>query len=202
MTPFQLHVRRWKGCDKCELACQRDRIVLARGKVPCDVLLIGEAPGQSEDVVGQPFVGPAGKLLDHLIDRAGWNEPIDVAPFEGDNQTRPLVRCAFTNLVACFPKEAKKEGVNEPSDAAIKACTPRLAEFIELSNPQMVVCVGNLASKWMRKVRDQLGDDGLPHLIDIVHPAAILRANESQQGLMKQRVVVQLANVLDKLVPF
>jgi DNA polymerase len=203
VTPFQLHVKNWKDCQRCELGCQRDKIVLARGVVPCDVLFIGEAPGASEDVIGQPFVGPAGKLLDHLVNRAGFNEVVCPEPFliTEKNLPRPMVRVAFTNLVACFPKEQKASGDNEPPEKAIKACRNRLAQFIKVCQPQLVVCVGKLSSKWVQTFRAGLGLDEVK-LVHIVHPAGILRANEAQQGLMRQRVMVQLANALQQLVSF
>jgi uracil-DNA glycosylase family 4 len=70
MTRFQLFCQKWgEGCGSTQCA-GANRVVLVRGSVPCDVLFIGEAPGQSEDVVGRPFVGPAGKLLDRIIEDA------------------------------------------------------------------------------------------------------------------------------------
>ncbi len=174
MTTWLEHVARWKDCDKCPLAQQRSNIVLARGTIPCDVLIIGEAPGASEDALGRPFVGPAGKLLDQIIDRA---LPSDVT-------------YALTNLVCCLPAEAKARGDNEPELAEIRACRPRLVEFIQLAAPRLVVLVGSLASDHV-----QHGADGLIHgarTLDIVHPAAILRMPLAQKNMAVQRCIVQL----------
>src|SRR4051812_28157858 len=103
MTTWLQHVQRWKDCQRCPLGQQRGRICLTRackagdqpgaygGRLPCDVLFIGEAPGSSEDALGLPFVGPAGDLLDQIKQRA----------------LPPETSCAFTNLVACYPREAK-----------------------------------------------------------------------------------------------
>lgn len=154
----------------CPLCTQRDRICLARGMVPCDVLFIGEAPGASEDAIGQPFVGPAGELLDKIIDRAleQWQVPGTVGPSYNS------IICAYTNLVACFPREAKMRGDNEPEDGEILECRPRLIEFVNIAQPRLIVCVGGLASQYI----DQR--DTVP-CVNLVHPAAIL-------GHMKSKV--------------
>jgi DNA polymerase len=179
---YQLHVLNWENCLRCELGEQRDRICLARGTVPCDVLFIGEAPGVSENVIGSPFVGPAGKLLDDIIARS----------------VPENLRNAFTNLVACFPREAKEAKTNEPEPEHIKACAPRLAEFINLSAPRLVVCVGTLSQKWVGVLRDGLGL-GDVRLTGIVHPAAILRANIAQRGLAVQKCIVTIANAVEEV---
>src|SRR3954471_2435855 len=98
MTTWLEHVARWRDCTRCPLSQQRSNIVLARGQVPCDVLFVGEAPGASEDALAQPFCGPAGHLLDQIVERA----------------LPPIVSYAMTNLVCCFPREAKAQGDNEP----------------------------------------------------------------------------------------
>lgn len=187
MTPWQRHVERWRSCGGCDLCAQRDRVVLARGKVPCDVLFIGEAPGESENVLGQPFVGPAGKLLDQIVERALQSLELKEEP-----------RIAFTNLVACFPRDAKKAGTNEPDAAEIKACSKRLEEFIGLCAPRQVVCVGLLSSKWVNNMRVQLrlGDVPLAH---VVHPAAILRMPAAQQAFAIQKCMVTIASAVKDL---
>lgn len=189
---FQLHVHTWQNCQLCALCNQRSHIVLARGTVPCDVLFIGEAPGQSEDVLGKPFIGPAGKLLDQIIETA-WRDSNSVA-------TR-----AFTNLVACFPKNAKDKKVNEPEPEEIKACEKRLAEFVGLCSPKLAVCVGKLSSTWVHKMRNGLGLEDTK-LIDIFHPAAILRAGIQNQGLAVQKCVLTLTEALEDMtvkdIPF
>lgn len=186
-TPYEkflAHARRWRDCDRCLLACQRQHIVLARGQVPCDILFIGEAPGDSEDSTGEPFRGPAGKLLDRIIHDAVVTQP------QGDQ-----LRLAFTNLVCCFPREQKRNKINEPPIEAIKACQPRLQEFVQLAEPRMIVRVGELAAA-------HCGQLNLApvKMLDIVHPAAILRANDAHQRSMRDRAVVALANAIENLV--
>lgn len=178
MTPFQKHVAEWKDCQRCPLAKQRDRICLARGKIGCDILLVGEAPGDSENAIGQPFVGPAGRELD------GWVE----AAFDGK------YRLLMTNLVACYPREAKQAKVNEPTAAEIKACEPRLRDLIKIAKPKMIVAVGQLADKYLKKM-----NLGIP-LTAIIHPAAVLRATVVQQGLLAQKAVVTMRSAVKDLI--
>lgn len=170
MTPFQKHVADWKDCQRCPLAKQRDRICLARGKITADIVLVGEAPGDSENAIGQPFIGPAGQELDRWVEAA----------FDGK------YRLLMTNLVACFPREAKAAKVNEPNAAEIKACEPRLRELIKIANPKMIVAVGQLADKHLKKMAL-----GIP-LTAIIHPAAVLRAPLIQQSLLAQKAVVTM----------
>ena len=185
MTEYQRHVNRWKDCKLCTLCEGRQRVVLVRGSLPCDVLFVGEAPGESEDAIGRPFCGQAGQLLDHIMDRAFAAVP------------RKTFRKALTNLVGCIPR-GEKDKLAQPPDASIRACEPRLQEIVGLARPSLVVCVGALAAKWINRNRCQLGLGDVT-LLDLVHPAGILRANVAQRGLMVQRAVVSLSNALEEL---
>lgn len=183
-TPYQKHKHKWRKCTKCVLCEQRRKVVLARGILPCDVLLVGEAPGVSEDIIGKPFCGPAGKLLDRVISQ-GFDGQVDYA---------------ITNLVACYPKEAKASGDGEPPREAMVACQDRLREFHNLCNPKQIVCVGTLAQKWLPKA---LTGVWLGMYTDMLHPAAILRLDASQRPLAIKRSIVILEEVAANLdVPF
>lgn len=168
-NPWLEHVERWRGCQRCLLSQQRGEICLARGALPCDVLLVGEAPGMAEDAAGRPFVGPAGRVLDDIVARALPEE----------------VRCAFTNLVACYPREAKERGDNEPERAEIMECRPRLVEFVNLAQPRLIVQVGQLALSY-------LNFDMTVPLVHIDHPAYIVRMPLAAQHGALQRAVVRL----------
>jgi DNA polymerase len=182
LSPYAHHVVNWQDCDKCELCETRTKVVLARGTVPAPLLFIGEAPGASEDLIGQPFVGPAGSLLDSIIERAD-------------------IRCkyAMTNLVACIPKENSGKKTHVPPDASIKACSPRLREFYMLCEPSGIVLVGTLAHKWVPKLlAGCLSKPELP-MLEIIHPAAILRAKVFQQDPAVRRCIAQLADFVDSI---
>jgi DNA polymerase len=189
LSPWKQFKARWKdGCGApiCPGATRR---CLARGDVPCDVLFIGEAPGESENVCGVPFIGPAGKLLDVIVSRAF--------------QSAPGLKWAFTNVVACIPREADGAKAGEPEDESVLACKPRLEEFIAMCSPRLVVAVGSVAEGWL--------DQGYKHSIQlpsprpaqiaISHPAYILRSNVAMRGLAVQRAVVTISNALEDLCP-
>ena len=185
MTPYQLHVQKWRdGCgdESCGSVTKR---CFARGKIPADVLLIGEAPGESENVIGQPFVGPAGKLLDHIVAKS----------------VPTTLRHCFTNMVACIPYEDKsgRQKAGEPTFEAIKSCKPRLQELIDLCQPRLIVLVGKIAQDWVERPRLTGSPTPIP-TVNVVHPAFILRANVAQQGLLIQRAVVAIGNAVERYV--
>lgn len=197
MSAWTDHVKNWKDCIRCPLGQQRDRICLARGSVPCDVLFVGEAPGASEDAIGLPFVGPAGRLLDQIVDRAIGSTlikgPVGYNGVGLMDDPKP-VTTAFTNLVACFPAEAKAEGINEPHMSEIKACRERLVEFVNTAQPRLIVCVGALASEHVDH------GDTVP-CVDIVHPAFILaRLPLAQKQMAVQREIVRLRCAVEKML--
>lgn len=175
---FQSHKARWFDCENCELYKCRNKVVLLRGCVPCDVLFIGEAPGASEDVLGSPFRGPAGHLLGKIIAEGFLENPSSYA---------------LTNLVACIPIEGGNK-IYEPSKACIKACSSRLEEVIDLCQTSAIVAVGKLAAKVLK------ADYDVPFFQEIVHPAAILRMDITQQGLAIQRSMVILSDLAEDLV--
>lgn len=184
-TPWQKHVGQWGACTKCPLCRTRKNVVLARGSLPCDVLFIGEAPGESEDVLGRPFVGPAGKLLDDIIDAS---VPTGVS-------------FAFTNLVACVPRDEENGGKTaEPTKESIEECQPRLDQLVKMAEPKLAVCVGRLAETWLAPGY-KYSPKSLKNVpqIAVVHPAAILRANVAMQGLMIKRCVVAISNAVREL---
>lgn len=183
-TIWEVHKEKWKDCKLCNLCNTRKNVVLARGSIPCDIVFIGEAPGFSEDVIGQPFVGPAGHLLDRIIEEANPGNKWDMA---------------FTNLIACIPKENLNQKVTEPPEESIIACHERLKEFIKLCEPQLIVCVGKVAD---RRILANFGHSDAKNFLTIIHPASILRMNISQKELAIQRVVVKISDALDELVPF
>jgi len=178
-TSYQDHVRKWKGCRLCPLWESRRKVVFVRGSLPCDVLFIGEAPGVSEDLLGKPFAGPAGKLLDRIIARG---LPKDL-------------RYAITNLVGCIPLD-DDDGKREPPDDAIKSCLPKLDEILLIGKPRIVVFVGRIAARKVPRKHSFVSE-----YVEILHPAAILRMDVSQQGLAIQRCVCALEQI-DEEVPF
>lgn len=182
MTPWEQHVRDWENCQRCPLSKQRNKIVLGRGSLPADVVFIGEAPGQSEDISGLPFDGPAGHLLDRII--------AEGLPSQ--------LSYALTNLVACFPRVAKQTDNHEPEPEEIEECSPRLIEFIRIARPRLIVMVGELAETWTPRVTAMMEkerEDKAVQWCSIDHPAHLLRLrtkSPARYPLAYRRAVVTL----------
>lgn len=179
------HRENWGDCQRCELADRRKSVCLLRGHIPAAVLFVGEAPGSSEDVLGRPFVGPAGHLLSRMLKRAGLPEEI----------------AAFTNLLACIPKDEDNKKVHNPSQfpEALKRCSVRLKSVTNLVKPSLIVWVGKEAEEYGPKTLSSYIKDKSVHTVAILHPAYILRLDVSQQGLAFQRNVIALRDALDEL---
>ena len=151
----------------------------------------------SEDVLGRPFVGPAGKLLDEIVDRA-WGRSSGVV----GKRIYP-VTWAFTNLVACIPRDENGGKATEPAEEYIEACQPRLVEMLSLAEPKLLGAVGKHATDWLTP--GYRWSTPLPATVvkrvDLLHPAAILRANLTQRGLLAQRCVAQLREAAEEVFP-
>ena len=178
---YSEHKSDWRSCEKCYLSECRKNVSLFRGKIPCDVLFIGEFPGKSEDILGKASIGPAGKYLDDMISRSLMKE----------------YRIGHTALTACISKDGLGNLV-EPGKIPIMTCSSRLQEIVEICEPQLIVCVGRLVVKWLDRV--------IPHRkirsAEIMHPGAIFQLDISQQGLAEQRVISVLNDEAQELVPF
>ena len=181
----------WKDCQACPLHTTRHRICLAKGSVPADVLFVGEAPGQSENVSGLPFDGPAGALLHEMIEDAWGGCGLNVGGIE-------KLRIAFTNIVCCIPLDESGDKVAEPEPAHAKACSPRLIEFIDkVAQPKATIFVGKYAAKWVKKLYPKTQSW---ITAEITHPAAILRADVGQQGLLVQRNTIMIRDVFEEVL--
>jgi DNA polymerase len=150
-------------CEKCGLCATRNTVVFARGRARNRVMFIGEAPGADEDRLGEPFVGRAGKLLDQILDAAGFRRD----------------EIYIANILKCRPPNNR-----DPHPDEIAACTPYLVEQIELVNPKIICALGRFAAGFLT---GQLGapmgslrgrvltyQDRIP-VLSTYHPAALLR---------------------------
>ena len=177
------HAQEWQGCHKCPLARSgRHGVVLARGYLPADILFIGEAPGESEDVMGAPFVGPAGRLLNDIIEMAA---------------DRRLFRTAFGNIVGCLPNQSGSHtviNIRPPEKQEAMACRPRLEELIHMADPQLVVTLGAIAKRYLPKLPMSA------RLVNLVHPAAILRMSDQKASLTFKQSVVTLTRYMEEVV--
>jgi uracil-DNA glycosylase family protein len=163
-----------KGCRACHLYKRGTQTVFGEGPGRARVMLVGEQPGDAEDLAGHPFVGPAGKLLDRALADAG----ID----------RELVY--VTNVVKHFKWEprGKRRIHARPNAAEIGACRPWLETEIALVKPQILVCLGATAAQALlgrtfrvSKQRGTFVPSALaPRVTATVHPSSILRAPDEE----------------------
>ncbi|WP_438009202.1 UdgX family uracil-DNA binding protein [Sorangium sp. So ce321] len=157
------------GCRACPLWERGTQTVFGEGAARSDVLLLGEQPGDREDLAGKPFVGPAGQLLDRALEAAGIDRG----------------RAYVTNVVKHFKWEPRgKRRIHKKPDAReIRACLPWLAAEIAVVQPEIVVCLGATAAQALlgssfRVTRDRgriLESPLAPRTLATVHPASILR---------------------------
>jgi DNA polymerase len=147
--------------------------VFGEGPRRADVVLVGEQPGDREDVEGQPFVGPAGKLLDRALEAAGIDRS----------------RAYVTNVVKHFKWEARgKRRIHLKPDAGeIRACRPWLDAELAVVRPRAVVCLGATAAQALlgkdfrvSTRRGELIHDSplAPIVMATVHPSSVLRARD------------------------
>lgn len=119
----------WGECERCPLFKTRNKIVRFGGKARANVMFLGEGPGPSEDLYGEPFVGKAGKYFAKLLAQAGLSRE-DVH---------------ISNIVCCFPNEHGE--IRPPDEEEVDACSPRLRAQIRLVRPKLIVLLGDKALK-------------------------------------------------------
>jgi uracil-DNA glycosylase family protein len=183
------------GCTACDLHKLGTQTVWGEGKQAADVMLVGEQPGDKEDLEGRPFVGPAGRLLDSALEKAG----ID--------RTQVYV----TNVVKHFKWEPKgKRRIHKkPNAAEITACRPWLEAEIDRVGPRVVVALGATAAQALLgrdfRVSKQRGQfiawssPGGPVVTATVHPSSILRAPDDSREEELKGFIRDLALVAKEL---
>ena len=151
-----------KNCLKCDLGKTRKKFVFGVGDFNASLLLVGEAPGEQEDLSGEPFVGRAGKLLDKMLSAINRSRENDVF---------------ICNVLKCRPPDNR-----DPSKEEISKCEPYLVNQIDLIQPKLIVALGRVAGKTLLGVDKSLKDmRNIIHsyhgtnLIVTYHPAALLR---------------------------
>ena len=113
-------------CTRCGLCSGRHNVVFGVGRKDADIMFIGEGPGEQEDLQGQPFVGPAGKLLDDML------SIIDL------DRTNVYI----ANIVKCRPPQNR-----DPQEDEQEACIGYLRNQVALVHPKIIVCLGRIAAR-------------------------------------------------------
>ena len=107
----------------------------------------------------------------------------------------------MTNLVACIPTDQEGKKAGQPDGDYIEACQPRLEELIEIADPKLIVTVGALARKWMEQgFKSSVRVNPKISFCDIIHPAAILRANISQRDITVQRCIITIQKAIEEVL--
>jgi uracil-DNA glycosylase family protein len=168
------------GCRGCDLYKDATQAVFGEGSRTSELVLVGETPGDQEDLQGRPFVGPAGRLLDEALEAAGVD--------------RHAVY--VTNAVKHFrfEKRDKRRLHKKPTARQIQACHPWLQAEFQVIEPRVVVCLGATAAQALIgkefRITQQRGEllPGPPAewVIATHHPSAILRAPEKSDRVRKR----------------
>jgi len=159
------------SCKSCPLCENRTSIVFSDGNENAKIVLIGEAPGENEDLKGKPFVGMAGKILDKYLTLAGISREKDLY---------------ITNIVKCRPLKNRKPKLSEK-----QACFGFLKKQIEIVNPKIIILCGGTALETFykdKKLSDIHGsileieiNSKLYNAIAIYHPSPLCRVQNKQE---------------------
>ena len=161
MMDWESLERTCQNCTRCGLCETRNNVVFGVGPRKADVMFVGEGPGQQEDLQGEPFVGPAGQLLDDML------SIIDLG----------RDKCYIGNIVKCRPPNNR-----DPLETEQDACIGYLRNQVALIKPKIIVCLGRVAAKRLidpeYRITRQHGtwiQKGNVWMTAIYHPSALLR---------------------------
>jgi uracil-DNA glycosylase family protein len=186
-----------ESCTGCDLYKNATQTVFGEGTRNAELMLVGEQPGDHEDIQGKPFVGPAGGLLDKALAEAGIDRK----------------KVYVTNVVKHFKWErrGKRRIHKKPSLSQISACRPWLDAEVDAVGPKIIVAMGATAAQALLgksfRVTQQRGEfianDGMPVMTATVHPSAILRAPDEETRRLEFKYFAQdfnrIADRLEKL---
>lgn len=169
---YSIFLKKCLTCQNCKLSKTRTQVVPGEGVVPAPVMLIGEGPGEQEDLQGKPFVGRSGQLLTQMISKIG---------LERDKN------CYIANIVKCRPPANRNP---EPDEVA--ACMPWLKEQIKLVSPKIIVLVGAVALRSLMGEKESISKvrgkwfqyEGIDTTV-IFHPSYLLRYPSTEKNSPK-----------------
>jgi len=163
-----------KNCEACHLYKRATQTVFGEGPKSAPIMLVGEQPGDYEDVAGKPFVGPAGKIMDRALEEAGIDRS----------------KVYVTNAVKHFKWEprGKRRIHQKPNSREIAACRPWLEAELRLVKPKLLVCLGATAAQAVfgpsfRVTRERgkvLSSKLAPRILATVHPSSLLRQPDDE----------------------
>ncbi|WP_456397544.1 uracil-DNA glycosylase [Desulfurobacterium sp.] len=172
-------------CNKCRLAETRHNVVFGEGNPKTNLMFIGEAPGEQEDLQGRPFVGRAGQLLTRFLNLFGIGRE----------------RVYITNIVKCRPPNNRN-----PQPDEIKTCYPYLEKQIEIIKPKVILCLGAFAARTVlnlpektpiSKIRGQEFKIKDYIVIPTFHPAYLLRNRRGETDFQRDlEVALRIAGMI------
>ncbi|MBY5324010.1 MULTISPECIES: UdgX family uracil-DNA binding protein [Rhizobium] len=173
-----------EGCTRCDLYRNATQVVFGEGLVKSEIVLVGEQPGDQEDLTGRPFVGPAGRLLDRCLEEAGL-----------DRQ-----RCYVTNAVKHFKftPRGKRRLHAKPNAGEIRRCAWWLGAELNILQPKLVVALGASAlyallgpnAKLTPERGHILHPTNRPPVLVTIHPSYLLRIRDEQEQHRQRREFV------------
>jgi len=182
-----------QGCRACDLWKTGTQTVFGEGPPQAEVMMVGEQPGDREDIEGHPFVGPAGKVLDTALERAGIDRD----------------RVYVTNVVKHFKwrPRGKRRIHQKPNLEEITACRPWLEGELRAVKPRVLVCLGAVAAQALlgrqfrvSRERGQWVDSPLAERVTAtVHPSSILRGDPDDREAALDGLVKDLAKVAGEI---
>lgn len=165
-------------CEQCDLCKTRTQVVFGEGPIPSNIMIIGEGPGEQEDIEGRPFIGRAGQLLSKILESVGIDRKED---------------CYIANIVKCRPPNNRT-----PLKEEIDACKGYLIKQIQLVRPKIVLLLGTPAlktileetltiskarGKWYKTTVDYMEDP--LYIMPLFHPSYLLRNPSKDEGAPK-----------------
>ncbi|MBB2749956.1 UNVERIFIED_ORG: DNA polymerase [Rhizobium aethiopicum] len=182
-----------EGCSRCDLYRNATQIVFGEGSGKAEIVLVGEQPGDREDLTGKPFVGPAGQLLDHCLDEAGLDRK----------------RCYVTNAVKHFKftPRGKRRLHAKPNAGEIRRCAWWLGAELNILQPKLVVALGASAVYALLGPKVKLTPArghilqpaNHPPVLVTIHPSYLLRIRDEAE---RHRLRLEFVSDLHKAAEF
>lgn len=159
------------NCAKCSLYNKRNNIVIGKGNRDADIMFVGEAPGEQEDLSGIPFVGLAGQLLDKYLTAIDF----------------PKESIYICNILKCRPPHNR-----DPEPDESNACMELLRDQVRLVKPKLIICLGRISAQMLIKKdfkitaeHGKIFEKGKFSMCAVFHPSALLRDPEKLEIMYK-----------------
>lgn len=167
-----------EACNKCPISAYCDHkvthyVFTPKPKTSVDILFIGEAPGESEYINKEPFIGPSGACLRDIITEA---VPDDIS-------------FCITNSILCTPfTDASRYSIGTPSLSEVKECNTHLQSLYRKIKPKYIVALGKVAEKAIVHLSKHIP---IPHYIQVLHPSKIAQAKDYHYQFEKASLAIQ-----------